>query len=168
VRIGAALLVLALGIPAAPRAETLDRVLAVVAGDLITLSDVQAAVAFGYVTPPAGTDPTRAVLNALIDRDLELQEVDRYAPPEPTADDVDRAVARVRARFASGEAFDAALARAGIDVANLRETAREDLRIRAYLDQRFAPSARRDQVISDWVAGLRRRADIVDLYAPAR
>jgi len=145
-------------------AETLDRVLAVVAGELITLTDVRAATEFGFVTPPAGGDETRAVLNALIDRELELAEVERYAPPEPSTADVDQGVAAVRARFPSDNAFTAALARAGVDAPHVRETVRDDLRIRAYLEQRFAMSDRRQQVIADWISGLRRRADIIDLY----
>ena len=63
--------------------EVLDRMLAVVAGDLIMLSDVTAAVEFGLVPRTSGPDVTRAVLTQLIDRSLMLAEVERYAPPEP-------------------------------------------------------------------------------------
>ena len=52
---------------------------------------------------------------------------------------------------------------------NARETMRENLRIRGYLDQRFSASdERRQQVVADWIAGLRRRADIIDLYLVGR
>lgn len=150
-------------------AEVIDRVLAVVAGNLITLSDVTAAYELGLVAPKASADPTREVLSRLIDRELEIAEVERYAPAEPSADDVDREVQVVRARFATAAAFDAVLTRTGIDLAHVRETLREDLRIRAYLDQRFTVADdRRQQVIEDWVAGLRRRADIIDLYLAGR
>ena len=75
----------------------------------------------------------------------------------------------MRSRFPSPDAFEAVLARAGIDLAHLRETVRENLRIRAYLDQRFsAGDERRQQVVDDWMAGLRRRADIIDLYLVGR
>jgi cytidylate kinase len=78
-------------------------------------------------------------------------------------------VQSVRARFVSSEAFEAALSRSGMDLAQLRETLREDLSIRAYLDQRFSVREdRRQQVIDDWLAGLRRRANIVDLYLLGR
>ena len=42
----------------------------------------------------------------------------------------------------------------------------QDLRIRAYLDQRFsgAPTTGRQTLIDDWMAGLRRRGDVIDLY----
>src|SRR4029077_16972431 len=77
-------------------AETIDRVLAVVAGQLITLSDVTAATDLGLQTAEGAADPVRAVLTKLIDRELVLAEVDRYAPAEPTTLDVDREVLRVR------------------------------------------------------------------------
>jgi hypothetical protein len=150
-------------------AETIDRVLAVVAGDLITLSDVNAAIALGLVAPARTSDPIREVLSQLIDRELELAEVERYAQPEPTAEALDNAVQMVRARFATSQAFEAVLARSGIDQQHLRETMRENLRIRAYLDQRFAAGgARRQQLIDDWLSGLRRRAEILDVYAASR
>jgi hypothetical protein len=150
-------------------AEVVDRVLAVVSGDLITLSDVTAARDLGLVAPGAAADPIRAVLEQLIDRELQLAEVERYAPAEPTVDEVDREVEMVRARFPSQQAFDAVLVRSGIDLEHLRGTLRENLRIRAYLDQRFATTdERREQRVNDWMAGLRRRADILDLYLPAR
>ena len=154
---------------AAVRAETIDRVLAVVAGQLITLTDVRAAIDLRLQTTDGAGDPVRAVLTKLIDRELILAEVDRYAPPEPTAEAVNREVERVRARFESQAALDAALARSGIDEQHLRETLRQDLRMRAYLDQRFtAADERRPTLVSDWLAGLRRRAEIVDLYLSAR
>jgi hypothetical protein len=149
----------------AAHAEVIDRVLAVVAGQLITLTDVRAAIDLRLQTTDGAADPVRAVLTKLIDRELVLAEVDRYAPSEPTAEAVDREVQRVRARFESQEALDAALARSGIDDKHLRETLRQDLRIRAYLDQRFtAASDRRQALLDDWMAGLRRRGEVIDLY----
>lgn len=148
------------------RAETIDRVLAVVNGDLIMLSDVTAARELGLVSAGTAVDPIRAVLSRLIDRTLELEEVDRYAPPEPSADALDREVQGVRARFPSSAAFDAVLARSGLGLQRLRETVRENLRIRAYLDLRFvAAQDRRQQLVEDWLTGLRRRAEIADLYS---
>ena len=150
------------------RAEVIDRVLAVVGGQLITLSDVTAARDLRLVPPETTPDPIRGTLSKLIDRELVLAEVERYAPPEPTAEAVDIEVRRVRARFESPEAFEAALKRSGIDEVHLRETLRQDLRIRAYLDQRFSALLdRRDAALDEWIAGLRRRGEVVDLYLSA-
>jgi hypothetical protein len=146
------------------RAETIDRVLAVVAGQLITLSDVTAARDLGLESADGAADPVRVILTRLIDRELILAEVDRYAPPEPTAEAVDGEVERVRARFPSPDAFNAALERSGMDEKHLRETVRQNLRMAAYLDQRFTSAAdRRQSLIEEWTAGLRRRGDVIDL-----
>ena len=61
--------------------EVIDRVLAVVAGDLIMQSDLRAARDLGLATAGDGVDPDRAILSQLIDRALILDEVERYAPP---------------------------------------------------------------------------------------
>jgi hypothetical protein len=154
-----------LGFSASLRAEVIDRVLAVVGGQLITLSDVTAARDLRLVPPEAAGDQIRVVLSKLIDRELVLAEVERYAPPEPTSESVDAEVRRVRMRFESADAFEAALTRSGIDEKHLRETLRQDLRIRAYLDQRFsAASDRREAALDEWMSGLRRRGDVIDLY----
>jgi hypothetical protein len=148
--------------------EVIDRVFAVVAGDLVMQSDVRAARELGLVTPGNAADPDRAVLALLIDRALILDEVERYAPPEPSADALDRAFAEVRARFSSTEAFAAALGRAGFDDRQLRAVLRQNLRIKTYLDQRFSGETleRGEAIVAAWVAGLRSRATIVDLYTP--
>ena len=42
---------------------------------------------------------------------------------------------------------------------------RQDLRAAAYLNQRFATAGdRRAQLVAEWLTGLRRRADVIDLY----
>ena len=73
------------------------------------------------------------------------------------------------ARFPSPQSFDATLARLGVDRDYVRELLREDLRIRAYLDQRFTADTPDQQrvMVDEWIAGLRRRAEVVDLYEPA-
>jgi hypothetical protein len=149
-------------------ADTIDRVLAVVAGQLITLSDLNAMRDLGIITAaPTSADPTGDVLAKLIDRELMLAEVERYAPPEPESADIDREVAVVRARFPSQRAFDDVLARAGFDLGHVHEIVRQNLRLKAYLDQRFAVATdeqRRQTMIDDWVAGLRRRTPAINLY----
>ena len=149
--------------------EIIDRVLAIVSGDVITLSDVVAAQELGFVAPASsGGDPsdaTREVLTALIERALVLAEVERYAPPEPAPVEIDRRIRAIHARFPTLQAFEAALTRAGLEDTHLRERLRQDLRIEAYLGERFAALSR-DALVRDWIAGLRRRSDIVDLYKP--
>jgi parvulin-like peptidyl-prolyl isomerase len=158
--------------PRVAAAEIIDRVVAVVDGQVITLSDATAALQFGFVEPQEGADPLRSAIDQLIERQLMLIEVERYGPPEPPAAAIDRAAAAVRARFESASRLATALAQSGMAEDQLRRRLRDDLRIRAYLDQRFAAAGqtadpeRRRAVIRDWLAGLRRRADVTVLYEP--
>jgi hypothetical protein len=149
-------------------AETLDRVLAVAGGQVIMMSDVTAALDLGFVADDSpGGDRIGAVLSKLISRALVLAEANRYSPPEPTDDAVARELASVRARFPSAAAFDAALQRSGLTEDQLRVTLRENLRIKTYIAQRFTVAedeAHRLMMIDEWVAGLRQRADVVNLY----
>jgi hypothetical protein len=150
-------------------ADTIDRVLAVVAGQGIMLSDVNAVRDLGIVNVRVDSpDPTGEVLSTLIDRELMLAEVDRYAQAEPDPAAIDRDVAIVRGRFPSEKAFNDVLTRAGYDMTHLREIVRQNLRLRAYLDQRFGTTdtdqRRRQTMIDDWIAGLRRRTAVVNLY----
>ena len=138
----------ALGIATVGHAEIIDRVLAVVGGVVITQSDVTAASGLGLVAAGQGADATGAVLSRLIDRQLILTEVDRYAPPEPAVQAIDREAALVRARFSSDADYQAALARTGIDEKHLRQTVRDELRIRAYLEQRFAVPPPNDEELA--------------------
>jgi hypothetical protein len=168
--LGVSIVAVLLGAVSSARAdEIIDRVLAVVAGDLITLSDVRAARELGLVDPGNAADPMRAVLSRLIDRSLVLNEVNRYAPPEPTAEAIEQQIGELRSQLGSAQTFDATLTKVGVALEQLRDVVRGDLRIRAYLAQRFTADTpvRSQAAINDWVDGLRRRAEIVDLYAPA-
>jgi parvulin-like peptidyl-prolyl isomerase len=180
-------------------AEVLDRLVAVVNGRPILLSDVRAAPAFGLIDVADGQGP-EAALARMIERTLVLEEVDRYGPSEPAAARVAQRVDAVRARLGPA-AFAAALARSGLDEAALGGLARDQLRMDDYLAQRFGAAAqptdeevqryyleragefvregrelsfreaepiarerlaamRRAGLISDWIAGLRRRGDV--------
>ena len=120
-------------------ADVLDRVLAVVDGHLITLSDVRTAVELHLVTSDiSASDPTDAVLSQLIDRRLVLEEVDRYAPPEPDAAAVASRVAAVERQSGPPNGIAARLASLGVDAEWLQQWMRDDLRIQSYIEQRFA------------------------------
>jgi hypothetical protein len=159
---------------AAVSAEIIDRVVAVVSGQVITKSDVDAAVAFGM----AGN------LEELIDRTLMLNEVRRVAPPDPSPADVQARLARMRSRFTTPADFTRALAASGVDESALARFAADDLRLAAYLDERFSAASqptdaeirqageaerdrltneRRQALIAAWVSELRRGADITVL-----
>jgi len=143
------------------RAQVLDRIVAVVDGSPITQSDVTAAMQIGLVTVPPSTDAVIATVDALVERRLILEEVDRYAPPEPAEADIDRRVADIRTRL--GDRLTTVLAEVGLTDDQLRREMRDNLRIEAYLQQRFGPAQASDEratMIREWLGGLRRRANI--------
>ena len=128
-------LVLALLLAAMPAgAQVIDRVLAVVDGRLVTLSDVRVTTTLGLIQ--AGDASVAA--ERWVERLLILQEVDRFAPPEPAAGDVDRRLSRVL--DTQGPAAPARLAELGVTEDWVRRWVRDDLRIESYIEQRFAGS----------------------------
>jgi hypothetical protein len=184
-RIGKLILLAALVMAGASpvSAEIIDRILATVAGQIITKSDVEAARSLGLIQPTAAESqsPDDAALQALIDRVLMLNEVRRVVPREPTAAAITARIAEIRNRFPSQAALQQALAASGIDEAVLRIYAEDDLSLASYLDERFSAAAqptdqevlqagqdnraklaaeRRRTLVNAWIAELRRRADI--------
>jgi hypothetical protein len=149
-------------------AEIIDRVVAVVNGVLLTQTDVYGAIAFGLVDVGGG-DPIEAALDQLIERELVLAEVNRYAPPEPSEAEIAARESAVRARFPSPDAYQSALVSTGYTEERVRLAVRDGLRIESYVDQRFGiqeEPAQRQALIGDWKAGLRRRADVTIQLKP--
>jgi hypothetical protein len=115
----------------------LDRVLARVNGTPVTLSDVRAGLGMGLVV--AGEGEMALATEQWVQRQLLLTEVERFPPPEPPSAAVDREEALVRSRIGSSLAVLAA--QTGLDDRRIRTAARDTLRIRAYLEQRFGLTA---------------------------
>jgi hypothetical protein len=115
--------------------QLLDRVVARVNNYAITLSDVNAALALGVVEAPPGPDQEATATARLIDRQLVLAEVARFAPPEPEMTAIDRETTAMKAR--AGARLATVMQATGIDEARIRDLARDTLRIQAYLNQRF-------------------------------
>ena len=101
-------------------------------GLVILLTDMRAAAGLGLVE--AAQDPVEGV----VERQLQLAEVARFPPPEPSAAAIDAELGRMRAR--AGATLGALMASTGLSEDRLRDIARESLRIQAYLDQRFGTS----------------------------
>jgi hypothetical protein len=127
-----------LGAPAP--AQVVDRVAAQVGNAVITLSDARAVLAFGFVQP-AGADATGEAVGYLVNRQLMLSEVNRYAAPAPDAALLDRRVAQVLSRFPDAASRQAAMESTAMTDARLRDFVADNLRIEAYLDQRFNAQA---------------------------
>ena len=119
------------------RAEIIDRILAVVEDQLITLSDVRGVIRLGLETVPPADDQVATALDRLIERQLMLVEVERFAPPEPPPDIVEARVNAVRARFPDALAFETTLHQTGWPIDAVTRYIRDTVRIESYLQQRF-------------------------------
>jgi hypothetical protein len=117
--------------------QLLDRVLARIGTEAITQTDVEALVEFGLIEARSPTVP--AAVQQAIDRQLVLKEVARFPPAEPLAAEVEKQLATMKARV--GDRLDQMLQITGLDEDRLRGLARDTLRIRMYLQQRFGISA---------------------------
>jgi len=142
---------------AAQAAELVDRTLAIVAGRTITLSDARTALALKLIE---GTSVDPAVVQRLVDRELMLREADRYDPAEPAGEMIEARLAAVRTNAGGDEGLARVLQAGGFAERRLRAWVRDDLRIDAYLRQRFAMDERREDLIADWLSDLRRRSPV--------
>ncbi len=127
-------------VPGGQQPELIERTLAIVGGQPITLSDAKAAPALGLIDAPA-TMPLAELTQRLVDRELILREVQRYAPAAPAESAVDARIDEVRKRFADAKALSSALETYGFTDARLRAWVSDDLRTQAYLAQRFASAS---------------------------
>lgn len=183
-------------VTAAGQEILVERTVAVVGGAVITRSDVRTALALGLVDGDERQGAAR-----LVERWLILHEVSRFSPPEPPPAEVEAGLAAIRARVESAAALEAIRTRGGLTTGRLAAWVRDDLRIAAYLDQRFATAGmiseadvaeytrahtaefeagiavadrpgvarerlqteRRRELITDWLAELRRRTPVVEI-----
>ena len=134
------LLVMAASAAAAQQPELIERTLAIVGGQAVTLSDARAAITFKLVDVGGSVDPEQTAAARLVDRELMLREVRRYAPPAPTEAAIEVRLGEIRKAF-PGESLARALEISGLTEARLRAWVRDDLRTQAYLAQRFVSAS---------------------------
>ncbi len=149
--------------------QLLDRILAVVQGQVILLSDVRLFLDAGLVDPSSAVDPVPPALERLIERRLILEEAARYVVEEPAPGEVDARMRGIVQRVGGRPALEAALAAAGYTTPALEQVVQDDLRIERYLARRFPPPARsseaasaaRQALIDDWLASLLARGAVI-------
>ncbi len=134
---------------AAGAQQLIDRVLARIDGIPITLTDVQSAIGLGIAQAASGGDAITTGLQQMIDRQLELTEVQRFPPPEPPAAAVMAEAARLKMN--AGARLPALMQSTGLTEQRITDIARDNLRIAAYLDQRFGTVVQvTDEEIEDY------------------
>ena len=121
----------------AAAASRIDRVLAVVNGEPVTLSEVLEAMALSPGSqPPATLEET---LERLIDARLMEHEARRYPQEPPSEEESEATLRALMDRFATPEDYRAALRNLGIAEDYLRKRIRRELVVDRYVDRRFRP-----------------------------
>lgn len=143
-------------------AEPLDRILAIVNGHVIMLSDVRAFRDLGLAGDRAVQGAEQATVTYLVERRLMLEEVNRFVVDEPDPSRVERRLEQLRTALDGAVDLEQVLARSGLTIEDLRQVLADEERREAYLARRFAmvDETRRASAMSAWVDGLRSRADI--------
>ena len=145
----------ALATAAASPQEQIDRIAAIVNGEVITLGEARRAMALqsgerlsslglacgepiaGEADGAADGTAERAILECLIDATLGFQEVRRFPQLGVTVTDVDETYRRLAAEYVSRQAFEAELSRWGLTPAGVREDLERQLLVAAYVETRF-------------------------------
>jgi hypothetical protein len=137
-------LLLALGAPdrasAVVQEQVVDRLVAIVGEQAVTLSDVRAARTFKLV-PDVAEATDEALIGQLVERELMRAEIERFGMPQPPADTLDARLRVIRGRFATADAWAAALETCGLSESRFRAWVADDWRIEQYLQQRFDAAA---------------------------
>ena len=135
------LAVLAAGASAQAReqVELVDRVVALVNGDPILLSDVRRARSMAGPPGSAGSSgPTdRELLELIIDERVRLHEIERFEKVAVPLEEIDRQVDALRSDLGGEEALERMLADAGMSREDLRSTFARQLLVLSYIDERL-------------------------------
>ena len=133
------LVLLLLALPAA--AVTVDRIAAVIDGQVLTVSEVSQMVELRFFPRLGNSDDEyrREVLDALIAQALRYRDVERFGAQDILADTIEARVLEIQKRFPTEAEFAAALARAELTPEELRALVQRQLQVEAYIQERFAP-----------------------------
>lgn len=125
-------------------AERVDRVVAAVNNDVITLSGLRQAVAYNTVAhgKEGGRRLAVETLEGLINRMLLLQEAYRLRYAEVSAEEAAAEADRLRGRFGSDDAYQAFRSRVGMTEEELRRMLEERLVVERFVERKIEMYAR--------------------------
>lgn len=123
---------------------TIDGVAARIEDDIITDSEVQELSAFQQLVD--GQSKSRdEVIRELADQWIVNGEADAARYPQPSAEDVDHAYAKLASQFGSTDEFRSRCAAVGLSDAAVRRLLAQQLYLSRFLDYRFRPAAQVNQ-----------------------
>jgi hypothetical protein len=141
----AAMFIGLLPVPGRLRAqEMIDRIVARVETDIILLSDVRQLSRYQmFLDGKAQSD--EEILNRLIDQWIVRNEASVARFPQPSEEDVNRSIERLKRSFSSPQEFEARQKQSGITDDEIRRFVLAQLYLSNYLDSRFRPAIQIDE-----------------------
>lgn len=123
--------------------EVVDRIVARIENDVILLSDMRELS--HYQTFVDGKSESDAkLLDRLIDQWIVRNEATASRIAQPSEQDVDKSLARLKRSFSSPEEFEERGKQSGLSEEDLRRMTRSQLYLSNYLDTRFRPAIQID------------------------
>jgi len=127
-----------------PAQEVMDRIVARIETDIILLSDVRQLNRYQvFLDGKAQSDAD--ILNRLIDQWIVRSEANVARFPQPSDDDVNRSIERLKRSFSSPEEFQERQKQSGISDDEIHRFVRAQLYLSNYLDSRFRPAIQIDE-----------------------
>ena len=124
--------------------EVIDRIVARVDTDIILLSDVRELARYqSFVDEKSESDSQ--VLDHLIDQWIVRNEAKAALFPQPSSEEVQRSLERLKRSFSSPEAFEEREKQAGLTDEDLLRMLTRQLYLSNYLDSRFRASVQIDE-----------------------
>jgi parvulin-like peptidyl-prolyl isomerase len=123
--------------------EVIDRIVARVENDVILLSDVRQLAEYQiFVDGKAESD--EQILERLIDQWIVRTEAAAARFPQPSDQDVERSLTRLKRSFSSPEAFEERKKQSGLTEEEILRQLKSQLYLSNYLDSRFRASIQID------------------------
>ncbi len=131
-----------LGVPLRAQ-QVVDRIVARVEGDIITLSEVRELGDYQQLVQGRAESDDR-LLAELIDQWIVNAEATAARFPRPMEAEVNREIERAEKQFASPEAYRQRLGEIGLSMAAVRRLVERQLYLARYLDYKFRPALQVD------------------------
>jgi len=124
---------------AAQSGQVVDRIVARIEGEILTLSEVRELGRYQQLMQGA-SEPQEKLLDRLIDHWMIAREATSGRFPRPKSEEVDREIARLTAEAGGEEAFRARLLELSLEEAAVRRLIESQMFLSRYLDYRFRPA----------------------------
>jgi len=133
-----------------PAQQLIDRIAARIENDIILLSDVHELSRYQlFVDGKAESDA--AILERLVDQWIVRNEAKAAMFPQPSDEDVDRSLRRLKRSFSTPEEFEERKKQSGLTDEDILRMLKSQAYLSNYLDTRFRPSIQIDeQAIEDF------------------